>query len=332
MVRAVRVRYAVIRAADFDFHFTDDSPWQWAETLALPFNVAAANIDVIVYLVTRPKLGVAMCDVTMIDRISELWEDQLYIDNQQHLPCPETLTKFALPNGLSFEVIEPLKRYRMAYEGIDDTRFDLEYRALHEPYDINDPAMDPTAAGRNGPAWDASWSGHYEQTYRITGSLTVRGVTHKVDCVETGDRSWGPRPERDNSAVIWWHASFGEDLTVHLFTGHDIARRSELGPHISGYVLDQGELFGLTASEGTQEFRHVMPMGGMLSVTDTRGKRFEVTFSTVNGCYWAPCPSNTYLQASLRTQCNGLIGHGVQQLGLSRAYLTRNRDAIRQRL
>ena len=73
-------------------------------------------------------------------------------------------------------MIEPLKLFRMACEGIDDTRFALEYRALHNPCDINDPAMDPTAAARTGPAWDASWSGHCEQTYRIIGKLTARGV------------------------------------------------------------------------------------------------------------------------------------------------------------
>ena len=325
----------MILPEDFDFHFGPDSTWQWAETLALPFAVPAANINVIVYLVTRPKLGVAMCDVTMIDRIAPLWEEQLYVDNMQHLPCPETLTRFSLPNGLSFEVIEPLKLYRLRYEGFDDTGFDLEYRALHEPYDINDPAMDPTAAARTGPAWDASWSGHYEQTYHITGTLVVRGRELRVDCVETGDRSWGPQPERNNGAVIWWHASFGEDLTVHLFTGHDIATRTTLGPHVSGYVLDRGEVFGLVSSEGEQEYMGAMAMGGRLSVTDVRGKRFDLTYSTVNGCYWAPCPSNTYLQSSLRVTCqapDGLyLGHGVQQIGLSRGYLTRNRDAIRTR-
>lgn len=322
----------MIRPEDNDFHFTAESHWSWAETLALPFNVPEAKIDVIVYVVTRPKVGACMADVTMLDRIAERWEDQLYVDNQQHLPCPERMSNFALPNGLSFEVVQPLKLYRLRYEGIDDTRFDLTYRALHEPYDINDPAMDPTAAARLGPAWDASWSGHYEQTYRITGTLTVRGRTWPVDCVETGDRSWGPRPERDNSSVIWWHASFGEALTIHLFTGHDIARTDAMGPHISGYVLENGEIFGLVDSSGIQEYRHVMPMGGMLSVTDVRGRKFAVTYSTVNGCYWSPMPSNVYLQASLRTRCNGLIGHGVQQIGLSRAYLTRNRETIRARL
>ncbi|MET0547375.1 MAG: hypothetical protein ABWZ40_13820 [Caulobacterales bacterium] len=321
----------MIKPEDCEFHFKADSHWQWAETLALPFCVPEANINVIVYLVTRPMMGVCMCDITVIDRITDLWEEQAYIDNQQHLPCPKSLLEFSLPNGLSVKAVDPLKRYRVTYEGIDDTRFSLDYVALHEPYDINDPAMDPMAAKRNGPAWDSSWSGHYETTYRITGEFILRGKRYAVDCVETGDRSWGPRPERDNSSVIWWHASFGEELTVHLFTGHDIAKTNEMGPHISGYVLERGELYGITAARGAQDYRRAVPMGGELEVTDIRGRKTVLTYSTVNCCYWAPYPSNTYLQSSLRVACEGRIGHGVQQLGLSRAYLTRNRDAIRAR-
>lgn len=321
----------MIRPEDFDFHFTADSHWQWAETIALLFSVPEANINVNVYVVTRPMMGVCMADITMMDRVSDLWEEQLYIDNQQHLPCPKSLLDFALPNGLTVKVIEPLKRIAVTYEGIDDTRFDLEYVALHEPYDINDPAMDPTAAGRNGPAWDSSWSGHYEVTYRTRGTLTVRGKTYPVDCVQTGDRSWGPRPERDNSTVIWWNASFGEALSVHLFTGHDIATRHDMGPHISGYVMEHGKVYGIVSSEGEQEYRGWMPVGGRMSVTDVRGKRLEFTYSTVNGCYWAAYTSNTYLHASMRVAHDGRIGRGLQQLGLSRAYLTRNRDVLTAR-
>ena len=321
----------MIRPEDFDFHFGADSHWQWAETIALPFAVPEENINVILYVVTRPKLGVCMADVSILDRISDLWEDQLYIDNQQHMPCPESLLKFDLPNGLSFEAVEPLKLYRVRYQGIDDTSFDLEYAALGGPYDINDPAIDPTASARSGPAWDSSWSGHYEQTYKITGELVVRGRKLAVNSIATGDRSWGPRPERDNSSVLWWNAAFGDDLAVHLFTGHDIATRNEAGPHISGYILENGELFGLTASEGIQDYRGAMPTGGRFDVTDVRGKTFTFLWQTTNGCYWAPYPSNTYLQTSFRCFYEGREGYGIQQMGLSRAYLTRHRDAIRSR-
>ncbi|EPZ14343.1 hypothetical protein M622_18775 [Thauera terpenica 58Eu] len=161
----------MIKPEDFDYHYTADSHWQWAETIAIPFNLPDANINAVVYIVTRPVLGVCMADITLMDRISDLWEEQLYIDNQQHMPCPRSLLEFSLPNGLSFKAIEPLKHYRMRYEGIDDTRFDLELHALHEPYDINDPDMDPTAAKRHGPAWDSSWSGHYEQTYLFSPTV-----------------------------------------------------------------------------------------------------------------------------------------------------------------
>ena len=101
--------------------------------------------------------------------------------------------------------------------------------------------------------------------------------------------------------MIWWHASFGEALTIHLFTGHDIATpRRALGPHVSGYVLEDGKVYGIVSSEGDAGIPPCDADGRKLSVTDVRGKTFDVTYSTVNGCYWAPCPSNTYLQASLR--------------------------------
>lgn len=318
----------MIKPEDAEFHFTADSHWQWMETIALPFSIPEENINAIVYVMTRPMLGVCAADITIIDRITDLWEEQAYIDNQQHMPCPKSLLDFTLPCGLSIKATTPLKRYDVTYEGIDDTRFTLEMTALHEPYDINDPEMDPMAAARNGPAWDSSWSGHYEVTYRVRGELVLRGKRYAIDCIDTGDRSWGPRPERDNSSVIWWHGSFGEDLTVHLFTGHDIATRTDMGPHISGYVLENGKTYGLTASRGRQEYRGAVPMGGELEVTDVRGKTFAFTYSTINSCFWAPYPSNTYLQASLRLAHEGRIGYGVQQLGLSKAYLTRHRDSI----
>src|SRR3546814_786117 len=153
LVSPLRVRHdgggGMIRAEDADFHFTPDSHWQWVETIALPFCVPEANINVIVYVVARPMLGVCMADVTILDRISDLWEEQAYIDNQQHMPCPEKLSDFTLPNGLTVKAIDPINHYRVEYQGIDDTWFKLDYHALHTAYDINDPAIDPLAADRS---------------------------------------------------------------------------------------------------------------------------------------------------------------------------------------
>src|SRR3546814_15126919 len=88
LVSPLRVRHdgggGMIRAEDADFHFTPDSHWQWVETIALPFCVPEANINVIVYVVERPMLGVCMADVTIFDRISDLCEEQAYIDTNTH--------------------------------------------------------------------------------------------------------------------------------------------------------------------------------------------------------------------------------------------------------
>lgn len=321
----------MIKPEDAEFHFKPDSHWQWVETIALPFHIPEAKLNGIMYVLTRPMMGVCMCDISLHDRLTDLWEEQLYIDNQQHMPCPDSLLDINLPNGLKLKAVDPVKHYKASYEGIDDTRFELDFVALHEPYDLNDPDMDPTAAKRQSGAWDSSWSGHFEVTYHITGELVVRGKRYAVDCVDTGDRSWGPRPERDNSPVIWWHSSFGKDLTVHLFTGHDIANTARMAPHVSGYVLDKGEVFGLVDSKGQQEYRRAVPVGGELTVTDVRGKSFAMTYSAINSNYWAPYPSNTFLQSYMRVNHAGNIGYGVQQIGLSRAYLTRHRDQIRTR-
>src|SRR3546814_8581099 len=74
------------------------------------------------------------------------------------MPCPEKLSDFTLPNGLTVKAIDPINHYRVEYQGIADTWFKLDYHALHTAYDINDPAIDPLAADRNGPAWDSSRS------------------------------------------------------------------------------------------------------------------------------------------------------------------------------
>ena len=319
----------MIKPEDCEYHFKPDSHYQWSETYFFPINVQDTTINGGLYVLARPMVGVSMSSISVFDKLSILWEEQPYIDNQQHLPCPKSLLDFSLPNGLSLKVVDPLKHYHVKYQGIDETSCDLQYFALHEPFDLNDPEMDPIAAKRNGAtSWDNAFAGHYEHTYRIKGEFVLRGKRYEVDSVDTGDRSWGPRAERDNASFIWWHASFGEDLTVHILTGHDLHNSNKIGALISGYVMERGQNYGITECKGEQDFMKAIPMGGQLEVTDVRGKKFAFTYSAMNSCYLAPYPSNTYVQTFNRVNHKGMIGTGVQQFGISRAYATRHREAI----
>ena len=66
----------MITPNEADFHFTPDSHWQWAETIALPFHVPEAGLNGIVYVLARPRMGVCMCDISLHDRLTDLWEEQ----------------------------------------------------------------------------------------------------------------------------------------------------------------------------------------------------------------------------------------------------------------
>lgn len=312
-----------------NFQFNEDSPFDWCETNFFPFAVPEHRISGSIYVLTRPKLGVAMSDVLVQDRINPAWEAQAYVDNQQHLPCPSSLLDYSLANGVSVTAVKPLEHYRLQYQGIEDTSLELDFHALMPPFDMNDPDMDPMAAGRIGAGWGgAAFSGHYEITGRITGCLRLRGREYKVDCIDTLDRSWGVRKERANGNATWIHGSFGERLTIHALIGLDPANEQGFGSLISGYVLEDGDMNGLVAVEGEVERQGLLPMSARLRVTDKRGKSFDLTAAAINGCIWAPFPSMVYAQSFMRWNHRGEIGYGVQQDVISRTYLTRHRDAI----
>ena len=311
-----------------DFQMPADAHWRWTETNFWPFCIPEARISGSLYLFSKPKLGVCMSDITIQDRITAAWEDQIYVDNQQHLPCPSSLLHYELPNGLTVRALEPLKRYLIDYVGIDDTEIHLEFKSLMDPWDVNDPATDPLAHKRIGAGWDKAFSGHYELTGRITGEARIRGKTYAVDCIDTADRSWGLRDDRSVTNITWLHGSFGEHLTLHAMALIDPAKQEHFGGLISGYVLEDGRAYGLVELTGRSERRGMYAMSTLLEATDVRGKRYQISGATMNCGPLGPWPAVLYVQHFMRWNFNGQIGYGVQTDGITRAYATRHRDAL----
>ncbi|MGQ0696775.1 MAG: DUF7064 domain-containing protein [Panacagrimonas sp.] len=318
----------MLTAQDAEFHHTPDSPWDWAETNLFSFYIPEARINGTIYLLARPMLGCAMADITIQDRLTFSWHDQLYVDNQQHLPCPKSLLDYSLPNGLHVKAVEPLKYYRIDYVGNDNTELHFDYKLFAGPFDINDPKMDPLAATRPGAAWDQAMRGHYEVTGHVTGEAIIRGKKYNVDCVETGDRSWGPRRETGNRNTAWLHGSYGRDFTFHLFAEIDPAHSEVLGQLISGYILEDGQYYGLTEVKGRTERRYHVPLSTECEVVDIRGKRFHFTGGAMNSSAWAPFPAMVYYQSLMRWNLGGKIGYGAQIDSSNIEYITKNRDLL----
>lgn len=316
----------MIKDEEVEFQFTDDSPVDWCETNFFSFNIPEANILGYFYLLTRPKLGVCMSDITIQDRISHLWEDQLLVDNRQHLVCPEKLSDYSLPNGLSVKCVNPLRKYLIDYEGIDDTEIHLEANALMAPYDMQDIDMDPLAKKRQSPHWE--FGGHFELTAHIVGEARIRGKTYDVDCVDTFDRSWGARPEWELPNAVWLHASFGKRLTIHILTFSEPAKGNDFGEPLSGYVLEDGKVYGVVDVKGRSVRSGILSMSTYLEVTDIRGKKFVLTGGALSAAAWQPYSCTVYPQTFMQWNLNGEIGYGLQQDASSRAYVSRNRDAL----
>ncbi len=314
--------------AEFQMPNDDDVDWRWTETNFWPFCIPEARISGSLYLFAKPKLGVCMSDITVQDRITTAWEDQIYVDNAQHLPGPESLLDYELPNGLKVVAEDPLKHYRIDYQGFDDTEIHLEFKTLGAPWDINDTETDPLAHTRVGAGWDAAFSGHYELTGHITGEARIRGTTYEVDCIDTADRSWGIRDDRTVTNITWLHGSFGESLTLHAMALIDPAVDENFGGLISGYVLEDGEMHGLVEITGRSERSGMYAMSTILEVVDVRGHRYEITGATMNAGPLGPWPAVLYVQHFMRWNYNGKIGYGVQTDGITRAYASRHRDAL----
>src|SRR5215208_8180928 len=149
-------RHTMISPNDSEFHPRDPSNWRWTETTPLIFSVPEAGILANVYVAARPTLGVALSSIAVGQGFCRQPYEMDFTDSQMHLPCPESFTKYTLANGLGVEVTKPPTEYRFSYEYQlgDSCSFDLEFRALHEPFDATDPAHNPMLERKAGHAVD----------------------------------------------------------------------------------------------------------------------------------------------------------------------------------
>src|SRR5690606_33110884 len=131
----------------------------------------------------------------------ELWQLP-YFRTWWHLPIPEDadLTRLELPNGLRYEVVEPLTSYRVAYADDDEIELEFTFEALHPPHPVG-----VVAGGR----------GHLDQFGRVRGELTLAGERIEIDCVEMRDRTWGPRRESRKRTFLTY--SYGAEAAGNGF-------------------------------------------------------------------------------------------------------------------
>ena len=109
----------------------------------------------------------------------------------------------AVAAGVSTGVVEPLKRWRAAFDGV----FELELEALSAPAHL-EPGL---------PVADVGGMAGYEQLCRVRGTVVVDGREQRIDCLGQRGHSWG-RPDWDRIALARTVSAWLDDQSAVTLT------------------------------------------------------------------------------------------------------------------
>jgi hypothetical protein len=243
-----------------------DDRW-WTETYWFSFDQPGEDVSATIYPMFRPNLGICSLGVFVWDPSAhEPWR-VLYGRNHWHLAMPTTEATDLRLEGLSYDCLDPLRRYRVAYrdEGLID--LELEYTALRPPHE----------------AGIANGVGHFDQPCRVVGHVVVRHRRVAIDTVGMRDRTWSVRPEdrRTATAYTYGHADAHEQFL--LLTRLDGNTGSIVGGVFTGYLVRDGVHAGLVhAARRVVERRDGYPTRIEVEATDALGRRLEATGTARN--------------------------------------------------
>jgi len=242
-----------------------DAPFNLVETSYYGFSIPEVDIHCEIYHWAHPMFNVTSGGVMIFRGRKKRQYNAEYINYLNYQPLPEDITDCTYEDGVSIKVIKPGEEIEISYDDpAAKTSFHFTSKA------IMPPAFRPTG-------------GHITQALKTTGTLTLRGETHKIDSYFTRDRSWGdPRAEqRMDVAPIGWHVGvFGDDLAFHVTAFDSPELNPELAErypgmengnnYIWGYIWKEGKLIGVkSCRKSTQRDKYgIAPESIEIEITD----------------------------------------------------------------
>lgn len=171
--------------------------------------------------------------------------------------------------GLRYRELEPLQSWEVTLDHGDNRAY-LRWDGFTGVVDYADNAQRlPRAV-----AW-----GHYEQTCRVTGEVTLAGRTIEVDGVGQRDHSWG---FRHWAGLREWHWVTGflgggpGERTERSFNLFHVMQQDGTVT-VNGFVHDGGADHLIVGAERTtQEDEERQPVGYELVLTVDGGRRFTI--------------------------------------------------------
>ncbi len=244
---------SVVKRRDMYFHEPRYRDYRWLETSWFTWTIPEKALRCHMRAGFRTNLNVVESTCFVFDNPNPHAGalGVLYSDRRSHVPMPATnLDHYDLVSGLSVRMTRPLEEWEVRYEGIRDTRFDLNYRAMMPPVHVSETRTDSEVQA-------TIRHGHIDQMMHVTGTARVRGVDYEVNWPAPRDHSWSSRPESSSGYGFpmsgnFDYGSFGEagqDFTFFVQTRNDFEDLRRGVVH-NGYILDGGDLLRIVAGEG----------------------------------------------------------------------------------
>lgn len=278
----------------------------WAEIIGIGFYVPEETLNVSIYVVARPALGVAFASVCMNSGDALVPWRADYCDARSYLALtqPFDVNDLRFENGLCIRSGYDGVVSHIAYDDGEGTTIDVAFDALMAPFLVFDQTCNPLAPA-DIPMFAGAEQAHYEQTGHFRGELTVRGRRLPVDCVSTLDRGSGPRRERGQvqpgANMSWLHAHFGDDFAIHATMSFDQRRGGTDLALRYGYVLDRGAVHGLRQGIGRVARDDDLYVETIeVDLTDVSDARYRLTGRALTRFHW-PVSHNVFA-------CTALLG------------------------
>jgi hypothetical protein len=222
-------------------------------------------------------------------------------------PLKDDLHHFRLDNGYSVRIIEPMKAFHLTYA--DEGRGQM--------IDLQIEAVSPAVLFADGK--------HFEQVMRVRGDITIRGHSHKVDCFNVRDRSWGkPRPEQSMTLppMSWTTAVFNEGFSVNCNVFDQVEGNSELRGSafevpkektlLSGWTWKGGEIAQVieATKRVVRDPESLIPLELTLDLADSLGREFHMTGELIANCPWQTWPNVNMSMSLMKWRWEDQETHG----------------------
>jgi hypothetical protein len=239
--------------------------------------------------------------------------------------------------GLRFEIVEPLKRLRLTYDGklllladphamarprkafsenpLVDCKVHLEYEGVAPVFGGEKVNEDGTSVKEKEQ--EAFARAHYEQHVAGRGTIRVAEEEFRVDGYGLRDHSWGPRYWQNIKWYRWLPMSFGKDfgIMIAIITKHDDSQV------IGGMVLRNGKYVMIEEARIETEWDENDYQKGLTAWARTAEREYEVHGKVLNLIPLRnrrKTPDGADLETRITEgmteyRCDGRVGYGMSE-------------------